>query len=124
MPIVPLLGVYDGFLVVLPESLYTFGAFVPIPQVIAERPLNSGCHIMPVSVPHSFQREELKTVKALLLAYMRTLTVSGFFMKAFVTPICHSSFAIPVSMRILSHPLRASPVHVYSPANEVLGDKR
>jgi len=60
MPIVPLLGVHDGFLVVLPESLYTFGTLIFIPHVIAERPLNSGGHIMPVSVPHSFQREELK----------------------------------------------------------------
>lgn len=124
MPIVPLLGVHDGFLVVFPESLYTFGALVLIPQVIAERPLNPGCHIMPVSVSHSFQREELKKVKAPLLVHMRLLTVSGFLMKAFVTPICHSSFAIPVSMRILSHPLRASPVHVYSPAYEVLEDRR
>ena len=63
MPIVPLLGVHDGFLVVLPESLYTFGALVLIPYVIAERPLDSGGHIMPISVPHSFQREELERSK-------------------------------------------------------------
>jgi len=124
MPVVPPLGVHDGFLVVLPESLYTSGAFDLIPHVIAECPLDPACHIMPVSVPHSFQREELKTVKAWLPAYMTILTVSGFLMNAFVTPICHSSFAIPVSIRILSHPLRAPPVHVYSPAYEVLGDKR
>ena len=51
-------------------------------------------------------------------------TVSGFLMNAFVTPICHSSFAMPVSVRMRSHPDLASPCHVYSPAYDVAGDSR
>lgn len=66
MPIVPLLGIHDGFLVVPPESLYTFGALILVPHVIAECPLDSGCHVMPVSVPHSFQREELETCQSVI----------------------------------------------------------
>ena len=61
MAIIPLLGIHDGFLVVLPESLYPFGALVLVPHVIAECPLDSSRHVMPVSVPHSFQRKELET---------------------------------------------------------------
>jgi len=112
MAIVPLLGIHERFLVVLPESLNALGALILVPHVITERPLDSGCHIMPVSVPHGFQREKLEARQRIVASMKTILTVSGFLMKAFVTPICHSSFAIPVSMRILSHPLRASPVHV------------
>ena len=61
MPIIPLLGIHNALLVVLPESLYTSGTLVLVPHVIAERPLDSGRHVMPVSIPHSFQREELET---------------------------------------------------------------
>jgi hypothetical protein len=51
-------------------------------------------------------------------------TVSGFLMKALVVPICHSSFAMPVSLRIWAQPDWASPCHVYSPAYDVLGESR
>lgn len=124
MSVIPLLGVHDRFLVVLPESLNTLSTFISVPHVITPCPLDPCCHVVPISVPHSFQCEKLEESQSIVAGLRPTLTVSGFFIKAFVTPICHSSFAIPVSVRILWHPLRGSPVHVYSPAYEVLGDRR
>ena len=57
MPVVPLLGIDDGLLVVLPESLYTFRALIFVSHIIAKCPLDPSRHVMPVSVPHGFQRE-------------------------------------------------------------------
>lgn len=51
-------------------------------------------------------------------------TVSGFLINALVTPICHSSRAIPVSFRIRSQPDLASPCQIYSPAYDVAGDSK
>jgi hypothetical protein len=61
MPVIPLLCIDNRFFVVLPESLYTFRTLVFISHIIAERSLDSSRHVMPVAVPHSFQREELAT---------------------------------------------------------------
>jgi hypothetical protein len=61
MAVVPLLGILERFLVVLPESLNTPGALISVPHVITPCSLDSYRHVMPVPVSHGFQREKLKT---------------------------------------------------------------
>ena len=63
MAIVPNLRVLQPLLVVLPESLYAPGALVSVPEVIPPGTLNARGHIVPVSVAHCLQGEELGRTK-------------------------------------------------------------
>jgi hypothetical protein len=59
MTIVTLSGVSEAFFLILPESLNPRRHFVPMTNVAAPCPLNSSCHVVPVSITHCFQRKQL-----------------------------------------------------------------
>ena len=59
MAIIPNLGVFDTFFVILPEPLYTPSALVLVTHIVTPRALNPGRHVVPISIPHSFQGEKL-----------------------------------------------------------------
>jgi hypothetical protein len=115
MPLFANFGICQTFFVVLPESLDTRRAFVLVAPVVSPGSLDSGRHIVPVAISHGFQSKQLEGKLAQRLQQRMNeceRTVSGFLMKALVTPICHSSLAIPVSVRIFSQPDFASPLQI------------
>lgn len=57
MTIVPDLRVFNSFLVILPEALNTPGTFMLISHIVAESPLNTSCHIVPIAISHGFKRK-------------------------------------------------------------------
>ncbi len=126
MAIVPNLCVHDSLLVVLPEPLNPASTFVSIAHIVTPCTLNPSGHVMPVAIPHGFQCEKLPRIIDQIKSQRRSSwnTVSGFLINALLTPVCHSSFAIPTSFKICSHPDFASPAQIYSPAYEVFGDNK
>lgn len=114
MPIVSNLGEHEALLVVLPEPLDTPGTLVLVTHIVSEGPLDTTSHVMPVTISHRFESEELfeTTSESGGQGGAHEPTVSGLLIKALVTPICHSSLAIPVSFRICTHPDLVSPVQV------------
>ena len=57
--VVPDLGILDALLVVLPEPLYTTSALVLVPHVVTPCTLDATSHVVPVTIAHRLQGEEL-----------------------------------------------------------------
>jgi hypothetical protein len=94
--------------------LDTPGTLVLVAHIVSEGPLDTTGHVMPVTVAHRFKSEKLFRTTSEIgnRGGAHDPTVSGLLMNALVTPICHSSFAIPVSFSICTHPDLVSPVQV------------
>jgi hypothetical protein len=60
MTVISLLGVFDSFFIVSPEALDASCAFDSVPLIITPSPLNTSGHIVPVPIPHRFERKELE----------------------------------------------------------------
>lgn len=60
MTVISDLSIRQAFLIVLPEPLDTPGALVFVAHVVTECPLNTSSHVMPISIPHGFEGEELQ----------------------------------------------------------------
>ena len=118
MAIISHLSIGNAFFVILPKSLDTTSTFIFVSHVVPESSLNASGHVMPITISHSLKSKELyhDVGQDLHNKEGTKHAVSGFFINAFVTPICHSSFEIPVSLRIFSHPDLGEPFQVYSPA--------
>lgn len=121
MPLLTEASKLDAVLLPTPEPLDAGRALVSVPEVVAPGALDARGHVVPVAVAHRLEGEELRRSEREEGERRQRresgrgcerLTVSGFLMKALVVPICHSSFAMPVSLRICSHPLCESPCQV------------
>lgn len=60
MPVISNLGVLEALLVVLPEALYTSGAFVLVSHVVTPCALYTCGHVVPIPVSHGLQGKELQ----------------------------------------------------------------
>lgn len=112
MAIVSLASVNQPLFLILPEPLNLGRLLILVPPVRSPASLDSRSHIVPVLVSHCFQGEQLHEGERRTRGDTGLLTVSGFLINALVTPICHSSLAMPVSLSIRSQPDRSSPVQM------------